>query len=113
MPQSKGFRGRKDPRSAEPVSIGEVVEGLLGEELLARGMPVAKLASTWPDVVGERLAAETSPLSLEEGLLTVGASTGPWGAQARFLNQEICRRANEALGEGSVRTVRIVVRNRR
>jgi len=40
----------------------------------------------------------------------VAASTGPWGAQVRFLAEQIRRRANEALGEGSVVTVRVVVR---
>jgi hypothetical protein len=111
MPHSKGFHGRRDRRSQEPVPLGEIVDGLLREEAFARGLPVAELVSTWRSVVGERLAAETSPLSLEEGLLTVGASTGPWGAQARFLHREICRRANEALGEGTVHSVRVVVRN--
>jgi hypothetical protein len=112
MPHSKGFGSRKDDRSSEPVAIGDIVDGLLAEDVFARGMPIAKLAATWPDVVGERLAAETSPIALEAGVLTVGATTGPWGAQARFLNEEICRRANDALGGDAVRAVRIVVRNR-
>jgi hypothetical protein len=112
MPHSKGFGSRKDDRSTEPVAIGDIVDGLLAEDVFARGMPVAKLAATWSQVVGERLAAETSPLALEAGVLTVGATTGPWGAQARFLNEEICRRANDALGGDAVRAVRIVVRNR-
>ena len=75
-----------------------VVDRLLREEVFARGMPVAELAASWPAIVGERLAAETAPISLEGGVLTVGATNGPWGAQARFLNEEICRSANEALG---------------
>ncbi len=112
MPHSKGFGKRKDARSAEPVAIGDIVDGLLAEGVFARGMPVAKLAATWPQVVGERLAAETAPLSLDAGVLTVGATTGPWGAQARFLHQEICRRANDALEGDTIRAVRIVVRNR-
>ena len=111
MPHSKGFHSRRDKRSADPVAIGEVVDNLLAEGEFARGMPVAKLAANWPRLVGDRLAAETAPLSLEGGVLTVGATSGPWGAQARFLHQEICRRANEALGGDTVRSVRIVVRN--
>jgi hypothetical protein len=112
MPHSKGFGHRKDDRSSDPVSIGDVVDGLLREEVFSRGMPVAQLATRWGQVVGERLASETAPLALEEGVLTVGATDGPWGAQARFLNEEIRRRANETLGGDAVRTVRVVVRNR-
>jgi hypothetical protein len=95
------------------VPIGDVVDALLQDELFARGMPVAELVRSWPTIVGPRVAAETAPASLEEGVLTVEASDGPWGAQARFLVHEIARRANETLGGDAVRRVRIVVRNRR
>jgi hypothetical protein len=112
VPHAKGFGKRKDVRSNEAVSIGDVVDGLLAEEVFSRGMPIAQLASTWPQLVGERLGAETSPLSLEAGVLTVSVSNGPWGAQVRFLHEEIRRRADEALGGGKVQSVQIVVRPR-
>lgn len=112
VPHAKGFGEREDVRSGDAVSIGDVVEGLLAEEVFSRGMPIAQLASTWPQLVGERLGAETSPLSLEAGVLTVGVSNGPWGAQARFLHEEIRRRADEALGGDKVQSVQIVVRPR-
>jgi hypothetical protein len=37
-------------------------------------------------------------------------SSGPWGAQARFLAEEIRRKANEAIGSEEVDRVTIVVR---
>ena len=49
-------------------------------------------------------------MSLEGRVLVVAATTGPWGAQVRFLADQIRIRADEALGAGSVATVRIVVR---
>ena len=112
MPSPKGFRRRGD-RSSDAVPLGEVVDGLLRQELFARGLPVAKLAAEWSGIMGERMAAETAPTSLEHGVLTVGATDGPWGAQARFLVEEIRRRANLALGSDQVRSVRVVVRNSR
>jgi hypothetical protein len=113
MPSAKGFRARRGRRRDDPVPIGEVLDGLLAEQVFARGMPVARLAASWPDVVGERLASETAPAALEDGVLTVTATSGPWGAQAGFLHEEIRRRADEALGGGAVRSVRVVVRNPR
>jgi len=98
-------------RSREPVSLADVVDGLLAEEVIARGIPVAQLAARWDEIVGPRLAAETVPTELDAGVLTVGVSSGPWGAQARFLHEEIRRKADEALGGGRVASVRIVVRN--
>lgn len=116
MPHSKGFAHRKDRRSGDPVSIGEVVDGLLSEAVFARGMPVARLIRAWPELVGERLAKAAQPVSLEGGVLTIRAEDGPWGSQVKYLAEEIRRRADEALGGGVVTSVRIVVggqRNRR
>ncbi len=110
MPHSKGFGGRKDARSSDAVPIGDIVDGLMAEDVFARGMPVAELARAWPEVAGERLSRASKPVSLEAGLLTVEVSNGPWGAQVRFLHEEIRRRADEALGGGKVRRVQIVVR---
>jgi len=110
MPHSKGFNRRRDERSSEGAPIGEIVQGLLREPLFARGMAVARLAAEWESIVGPRLASETAPTELERGVLTVAASSGPWGAQARFLGEEIRRQAREALGDDVIRRVRVVVR---
>lgn len=110
MPTAKGWRGRKDARSGEPAAIGDILQGLLSEDLFARGLPVGRLASRWPQIVGDRLAAETAPAALENGVLTVECSDGPWGAQAKFLGEQIRERADEALGGGVVRRVTVVVR---
>ena len=113
MPEAKGFGRRPRDPSDEPVELGEVIDRLLSEQLFARGMPVAKLAAAWSEVVGQRLASETAPTALEAGVLTIAATSGPWGAQARFLENEIRSRADDALGGGRVRSVRVIVRNRR
>jgi hypothetical protein len=113
MPHPKGWGNRPDPRTPEPTPIGEIVQGLLGREVFAAGVPVAKLASKWPEIVGERLSSETVPAELGSGVLTVHATSGPWGMQAGFLREEIRKRADEALGGGVIREVRVIVRNAR
>ena len=113
MPYAKGWRTRRDPRTADAVQIGEIVDGLMREEVFSRGIPVAELAMRWHAIVGERLAGETAPASLEGGVLTVSATNGPWGAQARFLQEQIRLKANQALGSEVIETVRVVVRNTR
>jgi len=113
VPHAKGFRRRSGDPSSEPVELGDVIDNLMADQIFARGMPVAHLAAAWTSIVGERLASETAPASLEAGVLTVTATSGPWGAQARFLHEEIRRRADEALGDNQITAIRIVVRNRR
>ncbi len=109
MPHSKGFGRRRDARSTDPVAIGEVVDRLLEEELFSRGIPIATLASKWPQIVGDRMAEATAPASLEGKILTIRASDGPWGSQARYLAREIRDRADAALGGDAVTSVRVVL----
>jgi predicted nucleic acid-binding Zn ribbon protein len=110
MPHSKGWRSRRDRRTLEETPIADVLDGLLREHGFARGLPIGRLAAAWGAVVGPRLAAETAPVTLEHGVLLVAASTGPWGAQARFLVDQIRARANETLGGEEVKRVQVVVR---
>ncbi len=110
MPHSKGWRQRKDERTSHDTAIGDIVAGLMREPLFARGVAVGRLAAEWESIVGRRLASATSPMSLDGGTLVIAASSGPWGAQARFLAAEIRALANAALGHEAVRTVQITVR---
>jgi hypothetical protein len=108
-PTSRGWKDGDPERSAEPSSVGEIVEGLWERREFARGRGVGALARSWGDVVGERLAGETRPAKLEAGILTVAATSGPWGSQARFLAEEIRKRANAMLGTDGVKRVNVVV----
>lgn len=109
MPHSTGFTRRRDRPSRDPVSLGDVVDSLMADEVFSRGIPVATLAASWKLVVGERLAAETAPAALENGTLTIRATNGPWGAQARFLGEQIRLNANRALGSEDIRVVRVMI----
>jgi len=110
VPHSKGWRARRDVRTPEATPLGEVLDQLLVERVFARGLPIGRLLAEWSEVVGPRLASESAPVSLEKGVLVVAASSGPWGAQVRFLADEIRKRANAALDAQEVVRVRVVVR---
>lgn len=109
MPSSKGFRSGKEKRSDETFSIGDVLEGLLKRREFATGTQVGRLAASWSDVVGERLAAETTPVRLENATLTVSASSGAWGTQVQFLAEDLRVKANEALGSDVISRVQVIV----
>lgn len=100
-------------RGDQPSGIGSVIRGLLAGPGLRRGVSLGRLARAWGDVAGEPLASETEPLALDEAGLVVGASSPAWGAQVRFLAEDIRRRASETLDGKDVGPVRVVVRERR
>jgi hypothetical protein len=101
--------GSADERRKEPQALGEVIRGVLGTGPMRSGMALGRLARSWDQVVGERLAGRSSPLRLERGGLVVSVASSSWGAQVTFLAEEIGRRANDILGSEEVRSVRVVV----
>lgn len=90
--------------------VDSVIRDVLGEPKLRGGVTLGRLVRSWDRVVGPALARETAPVGLSGGRLVVAASGPAWGAQARFLADEIRRRANEELGGEAVTSVRVVVR---
>ena len=109
MPSSKGFRKPSKDRSADPVSIGELMDGLLAQRPLATGARVGRLVNDWSAVVGDRLGAESAPIGLENGVLTIVARSSAWGTQLEFLSKEILAKVNTELGSEVVKRVRITV----
>lgn len=98
-------QGPGDP----PEGIGGVVRRILGDRRMRSGIALGRLTRAWADVVGDQLAAQTAPRTLQAGTLVVAAVSSGWGSQVRFLAPEIRRRANETLHADVVRTVRVTV----
>jgi predicted nucleic acid-binding Zn ribbon protein len=99
----------KNARSEEPHELGSVLEGLLGGRPWVAGMSLGELGRHWGSVVGERLVEESSPVALEGGVLVIRSSTAAWGAQLRFLADQVRERANEVLGGALIREVKVTV----
>lgn len=102
-------RPTDEPRSGETKPVGAVIREALGRQGLRQGFALGRLSRGWGRIVGGPLSRETVPVALSGGALVVACGSAAWGAQVRFLAEEIRRRANAELGREEVRTVRIVV----
>lgn len=100
---------KKGVRSDRAHPLGEVLDAILVDRRLARGVPVGRLVRDWEAVVGPALAAVTLPLRLDRGTLMVRASTAAWAAQVRFLSKEIAGNANALLGRRTIANVQVTV----
>jgi hypothetical protein len=89
--------------------IGEIIDALLKEKVISKGLPLGRLAARWPEVVGDKLAEETLPVRLEHGILHLAVTTAAWGAQVTFLASDIARKANVLLESQDVKEVRLQV----
>ena len=71
---------------------------------------LAALFSTWPELVGDAVAAHSRPRSLRDGELVVAVDEPAWATQLRWLESDLLVRLGEVLGEGVVQSIDVRVR---
>ncbi len=99
-------RGDRDAR--DPQLFGAALQNLITERGWEIPAAVGDAMDRWADIVGADIAAHAEPLSFEEGVLAVQASSTAWATQLRLLAPDIVRKLNTELGHGTV--LRIEVR---
>ena len=71
---------------------------------------LVELLRRWPEVVGDQLAAHCRPVALRARVLTIAATEAAWGAQLGWLEADLKRRLDDALGAGVVTRIAVRVR---
>lgn len=74
---------------------------------LNRPAAVGALWARWAEIVGDDIAAAAEPTSLRDGVLRIRTASPTWATEIGYLGDEICRRANEAMGPDLVQEVRV------
>lgn len=101
-----GYSGaRPDPRDPQGVQL--VLRRVLGDLGWTAGMSAGRVLEEWDDIVGERLAAHCSPVSFEEGVLVVSASSSAWASQLRMLTPQLITTIEEHVGSHVVSELRV------
>jgi predicted nucleic acid-binding Zn ribbon protein len=88
-----------------PAPLGDVVDRLSTARGWARRLEGARVHGLWEEIAGSNLAEHTEPVRLHGGVLVVRATSSSWAAQLPYMANEILRRANAVLGEGTVTRV--------
>lgn len=99
------MRGDSSPADPSPLKslLGSAASRFGLDDALATG----KLWKTWPEVVGDDVAAHAQPTSLRGGVLRIRADSPVWAHEIGYLAEEIKHKANEALGRPVVSEVRV------
>jgi len=100
-----GHQRRDDPRR-----LGESLDRVAGSLGLPPSGVLARLTQRWPEVVGEAVAANTTPRSLREGVLVLAVEDPVWATQLRWLEADLLARVAEAAGPGVVERIALRVR---
>lgn len=75
--------------------------------------PLAALQGAWAEVVGEQIAAVTSPVSERAGEVTVSCSDSVWAQELDLMQGQLLERLHERLGERAPGSLRFRVQDTR
>ena len=75
---------------------------------LAPDTVLAAAQRAWPQVVGDSIAAEASPIAERGGVLTVSCSASVWAQELDLMAPSILPRLNAQLGEHRIERLRCV-----
>jgi predicted nucleic acid-binding Zn ribbon protein len=103
------WRPLPDPDGPAPRPVADSLDAVARNLGGAGGPALVSQLTRWPDVVGAQLAAHCRPLSLRGGTLTIGADSPAWASQIAWLEADLRRRFDEALGTGAVARVAVRV----
>jgi predicted nucleic acid-binding Zn ribbon protein len=78
-------------------------------EQAAPKTPLAALQTAWVEVVGERIAAVTEPVSERGGEVTVSCTDSVWAQELDLMQGQLLQRLGDRLGERSPRSLRFRV----
>ena len=90
----------RDPQTLES-TVGRIVEQH-GWELDLR---VHAVFARWAELVGDEIAAHSTPEGFADGRLVVRTDSTAWATQLTLLAASVVRRLNEELGHGSVTVI--------
>ena len=111
-PTSTGWQPLREPGGAEPRPVADSLPAV-AKAIGGDGGPVlVHLIQRWSAIVGDAVAAHSTPLSLRNGTLTIAADEPAWGAQIRWLEADLKVRLDGAIGPGKVTRIAVRVRPR-
>lgn len=101
-----GYSGaRPDPRDPQGVQL--VLRRVLGDLGWTAGLSAGRVLEEWDQIVGDRLAAHCRPVSFEDGVLVVSATSSAWASQLRMLTPQLITTIEEHVGSHVVSELRV------
>lgn len=104
--RSPGYSGaRPDPR--DPQGIEGVMRRVLSDLGWNEGMSSGRVLEEWDEIVGDQVAAHCRPVSFEDGVLVVSASSSAWASQLRMITPQIVTSIEKHVGSHVVSEMRV------
>lgn len=99
--------GRRDP---EPARVSDSLDRLVRHLGGSTTDVNTSLVRRWPELVGSNVGANSRPVRLRNGTLTVAVADPAWATQLRFLEATLVQRLQAELGAEAVSAIEVRVR---
>ena len=96
-------------RKQGPMRVAEALAGYLAKSGLGDRLQEASAVEEWAGRVGDRIAAVTEPLHVNNGVLFVGVRSSAWLMELRMMEAEVRSRLNAGRVKGRIRNIRFVM----
>jgi predicted nucleic acid-binding Zn ribbon protein len=99
------------PRSRDgrdPLLLGDQMDRLLVDRGWRVDVAVGSVMGRWPQIVGPEVAQHCTPVTFQDGVLTVRADSTAWATQIRLLTSSILGRLDGEVGKGTVAELKVV-----
>ncbi len=97
------------PKGEGPDRVGDLLGGLLRKWGVDREVARQGALERWPQVVGDRISAVTTPRSVASGILFVEVRSSAWMNELNLMRHDLLRRLNAGEEEGRVERIVFVL----
>lgn len=105
-----GLRSGARADGRDPLPLGAAINRLITERGWEAPAAVGGVMGRWPQMVGPDVALHCEPQKYDEDarVLTVQCDSTAWATQLRLLAPQLVARLNADLGQGTVKTIKVL-----
>lgn len=95
------------PDERDPQPLGRLAARLVTDRGWNAKLAGGQVFDRWARIVGQEVAEHTTPVSLEDGVLTVQAASTAWATQLRLLQRQLLAKIAAGVGSGVVARLKV------
>ncbi|HEY0303511.1 MAG TPA: DUF721 domain-containing protein [Longimicrobiales bacterium] len=92
-----------------PKKVRETLQKYLEKAGISEKIEAAAVVPEWPQLVGDGIAAVTTPLRVSSGVLFVAVRSSAWLSELKLMEREILRKVNAGRSRGKITGIRFVM----
>ena len=90
----------------DPHGLGDVIDNLTSRMGWTSPLARSELLDSWARIVGEETAEHSTPVSIEEGVLSVQCDSTAWATQLLLMRSQIATQIATRFPEAGIESVR-------